>query len=94
MLAYLSGRDISNVEGLVADRAYYEALKHGQSQSLLRDRGVTWLIATRLDDYALPCARARSWDLADEAHRVTAEPVVGHVHVYQLDYSACATPQP
>jgi hypothetical protein len=89
MLAYFSGRDISNVEGLVADRAYYEALKSGRSQSILRDRGVTWLVATRLDAYALPCARVHTWDLADRARQVTSQPIVRDVHVYQLNYLAC-----
>jgi hypothetical protein len=90
LLAYLSGRDIVNVEGLVGDRAYYRALEHGDSHELLRARGVSWVIATLHDDYALPCARAQTWDLAARARRVTREPIAGNVHVYRLDYAGCA----
>ncbi|HET6338845.1 MAG TPA: hypothetical protein VFG30_36755 [Polyangiales bacterium] len=89
LLSYLGGRDILNVEGLVGDRAYYQALKRGDSRNLLRERGVSWLVTTLRDDYALPCARAESWDLADEARQVTSEPIAGNVHVYRLDYSGC-----
>lgn len=89
LLAYLSGREISNVEGLVADRAYYDALKRGTSRTLLGDRGVTWLVATRLDAYAPPCAQVHRWDLAERARDRGFEPVIGGVRIYQLDYAAC-----
>jgi hypothetical protein len=89
MLAYLSGREISNVEGLVADRAYYDALKRGQSHALLSERGVTWLIATRYDAYAPACSQLHRWDLAERARDRGFDPVIGGVRIYQLDYSAC-----
>jgi hypothetical protein len=90
MLSYLSGRDIVNVEGLVGDRAYYEALRRGESRELLRDRGVTWLIATRPEVYAVPCARVRTYDLATRAQTETDAPVIGNVRIHHLDYSWCA----
>jgi hypothetical protein len=89
LLAYLSGREIANVEGLVADRAYYDALKRGQSRALLSQRGVTWLITTRLDAYAPPCAQVQRWDLGERARDSGVEPVIGGVRIYQLDYAAC-----
>jgi hypothetical protein len=92
MLSYLSGRDIVNVEGLVGGRAYYEALRRGESRELLRHRGVTWLIATRPGVYAVPCARVRTYDLASRAQSATATPVIGNVRIHELDYSACALP--
>jgi hypothetical protein len=90
MLSYLSGRDIVNVEGLVGGRSYYEALKRGASREFLRDRGIAWLIATRPEIYAVPCARARTIDLGAKVRRETQAPVIGTVRIHQLDYSWCA----
>jgi hypothetical protein len=90
MLSYLSGRDIVNVEGLVGDRAYYEALQRGDSRELLRQRGVTWVIATRPEVYAVPCAGVRTVDLAARAQQETQARVIGNVRIHELDYSWCA----
>jgi hypothetical protein len=90
MLSYLSGRDIVNVEGLVGGRSYYESLKRGDSREFLRDRGINWLIATRPEIYAVPCARARTFDLGARARQETEAPVIGTVRIHKLDYSWCA----
>lgn len=90
MLSYMTDRDILNVEGLVGDRGYYEALRQGQSRELLRERGVTWLIATRPGIYAVPCASVQSWNLADRARAEYDMPVIGSVRIHHVDYTPCA----
>lgn len=89
MLSYLSGRDIINVEGLVGDRTFYRALRERRERQLLRERGVNWVVATRLDNYALPCARVESWDLAERERQLRTQPVAGSLHFYRIDYAPC-----
>ncbi len=90
MLSYMTDRDILNVEGLVGDRSYYEALQRGESRELLRERGITWLIATRPGVYAVPCARVQTRSLAERARADYEVPVIGDVRIHHLDYSPCA----
>jgi hypothetical protein len=89
LLAYVTGRGIINVEGLVEDRAYYRALQQHSTGELLRQRGVTWLMLTQPNDAVPACARTRSWTFADNAPVIGGTVPRGTVRFYQLDYSVC-----
>jgi hypothetical protein len=86
LVAYMSGRDIMNVEGLVADRAYYDALKRGANGDVLRARGIAWLLATQAHRYAPRCASTQAYPLSEQADGSTPPE---YVRFQRLDYAGC-----
>lgn len=81
LLAYLSRRNIVNLEGLVGDRAYYRALKTKRTNELLRARHVKWLMIEDPAKYVQASSVAQTWSIAE--HYQLA-PKDGDKHVHRL----------
>lgn len=98
LVAYMTDRGIVHTEGLVNDRAYFEALRAGRQAESLRRRGVRWLMANVQDaaDEAgrralFPrCALARRFSVRD-VYDLDAAPSLGSADVvfFQIDHTPC-----
>lgn len=96
ILSYFTGRPIQQTEGLVNDRAYWEALKQGQGFAELYRRGVRWLVANTLDQADFerrvaalvpPCVRREERRIA--APRAEGAGMTGDVVFLRLDATGC-----
>jgi hypothetical protein len=91
LLAYLSGRDIINLEGLVGDQAYYHALKTKRTDELLRARHVKWLMIDDPTKYVQASSVAQTWSIV-EHYRLGLAPKDGDRHMHRLRYAALLEP--
>jgi len=107
LVSYMTDRGIIHTEGLVNDRAYFEALRAGREADVLRARHVRWLMANVQDgeDEARRRALFPSCAIV-ERHSVVAEyglvdgaeaaEIIGPADVvfFRLDYDACPAAAP
>jgi hypothetical protein len=105
LLSYMTDRAIVHTEGLVNDRAYFEAMRHGRAADALRARGVRWLIANVVDreDEAMrralfPSCAVIARDSVVDEYDLVATPdaarklAAADVVFFRIDYAACSLP--
>jgi hypothetical protein len=107
LVSYMTDRGIVHTEGLVNDRAYFEALRAGHEADMLRARHVRWLMANVQDAEDEARRRALFPDCAIvERHSVVAEyglvdgleaaEAIGRADVvfFRIDHAGCPPAAP